>query len=581
VSSADPSIVRFRQAVGGALAYFESRRQEINDLNVFPVADGDTGDNMALTLRSVLDELDAVVAEGVTLDEIGRDALVKRLARAALLGARGNSGVILSQLIRGAAEELIARPGELIRPPLIAAALAGAARRGYDSVRQPVEGTILTVVREMAGAASHAVASMDPDRLGAPHDAQDQARGIVAVVAAAIAAGQVALDEGPELLPALKEAGVVDAGGFGLLIVFAGLIRTLADGGPGSDFAIRHYDAARVERLDHASETFRYCTNFAVAGPGLDAGRARSDLARIGDSIIVVVGDEETLKVHVHTDDPDAAMGLFPGAEISRVDVADMDEQVADRRRRGAASEAASAGVTTGDGGTDGGPATGGRATVTGTDATAGATSALLAVAPSAGIADIFRSFGAAVVDGGPTMNPSTADLVAAIEATGADGVVLLPNNPNVRMAAERAAELAPVPVRVVATRAPQVGMAIAVAHDPTKDADGNADALAELLEDVAAGGVAPAARDDAGGRFVAGDAVGYVDEELVAWGDPATTLREVLGRLAEDREILTVLVGQDAPLGDVDVEGVAPEHVDVELHEGGQPSWWWLAAAE
>ncbi|MGE4426567.1 MAG: DAK2 domain-containing protein, partial [Solirubrobacteraceae bacterium] len=568
VSSADPSIVRFRQAVGGALAYFESRRQEINDLNVFPVADGDTGDNMALTLQSVLDVLDAVVAEGVSLDEIGRDALVKRLARAALLGARGNSGVILSQLIRGAAEELIARPGELIRPPLIAAALAGAARRGYDSVRQPVEGTILTVVREMAGAASHAVATMDPDQLGTPHDAEAQARGIVIVIAAAIAAGQVALDEGPELLQALKDAGVVDAGGFGLLIVFAGLIRTLADGGPGADFAIRHYDAARVEQLEHASETYRYCTNFAVAGTRLDAGRARDDLATLGDSIIVVVGDEQTLKVHVHTDDPDAAMALFPGAEISRVDVADMNEQVADRRRRGEASEAAEAAVT-------------GPAGVTGTDATAGAASALLAVTPSAGIAGIFRSFGAAVLDGGPTMNPSTADLLAAVEATGADGVVLLPNNPNVRMAAERAAELSSRPVRVVPTRAPQAGMTIAVAHEPTQSVEENAAALTALLADVSTGGVAPAARDDAQGRFVAGDAVGYVDEELVAWGEPAPTLRAVLDRLADDRELLTIVVGRDAPLVDADVHDAAPGHVDVELHEGGQPSWWWLAAAE
>jgi dihydroxyacetone kinase-like predicted kinase len=152
--SADPSLVRFRVVVEGALAHLESRREEINDLNVFPVADGDTGDNMALTLRAVLEEIDRLAnGEGRTIDEIGREEIVESVARAALLGARGNSGVILSQLIRGAAEELISRPGELVDPMLISAAMARAAQRAYDSVRDPAEGTMLTVVREMAASA--------------------------------------------------------------------------------------------------------------------------------------------------------------------------------------------------------------------------------------------------------------------------------------------------------------------------------------------------------------------------------------------------------------------------------------------
>ncbi|MFA4927317.1 MAG: DAK2 domain-containing protein [Patulibacter sp.] len=564
MSPTDPNIAQFRHLVVGALDHLESRRQEINDLNVFPVADGDTGDNMALTLQSVVDELDVVLAEGISLDDLGRNELVRRLARAALLGARGNSGVILSQLIRGATEELVARPGELISPPLIAAALAGAARRGYDSVRQPVEGTVLTVIREMAGAAAHAVAQLAPRELGTPVDEDEQAVALAAVLGEAIAAGQRALDEGPELLAALKEAGVVDAGGFGLLVMFAGVIRTLRKGQPGEDFDIRHYEAARLEQVDHASETYRYCTNFAVTGNGLDAQRVRRQLAEIGDSIIVVVGDEQTLKVHVHTDEPDQAMGLFAGlGEVSRVDVADMDAQVAAHANRSAAH--ASDGDASADGGTGG----------------AHVRTALVAVVAGRGIATLLRSVGAVVLDGGPTMNPSTADLLGAIAAAPSDEVVLLPNNGNVLMAAERAAELAEKPVVVVPTRSQQAGVAIAVGHEPDASAEDNAAALRELHDELVTAGVAPAARDDAQGRFAIGDALGYVADELIAWGDPTDVLRTVLARAGEDRELLTVLSADETPVDDEAVADLVPDGLDLEISTGGQPSWWWLVVAE
>src|SRR5687768_9243420 len=206
--SMDPSLVRFRAVVEGALVHLESRRQEINDLNVFPVADGDTGDNMALTLEAVLAEVDRLVAatrwpggaqgtgEGRLIDEIGRDEIVESVARAALLGARGNSGVILSQLIRGAAEELVSRPGELVDPVLIGAALARASDRAYDSVRDPAEGTILTVVREMAHRVASELAHMPDPRLGpdAPPDQQDAA--IADVLERAIAAGRESVKRG-------------------------------------------------------------------------------------------------------------------------------------------------------------------------------------------------------------------------------------------------------------------------------------------------------------------------------------------------------------------------------------------------
>src|SRR5438876_8484479 len=195
----DPSIVRFRRAVASACAELESRRQEVNDLNVFPVADGDTGDNMALTLHAVLDELDELSRQG-ELDEIGRDEIVERVARAALLGARGNSGVILSQLIRGAAEELISRPGELVDPVLVGAAMARAAQRAYASVRDPAEGTMLTVMREMAASIASDLAHMPPVRLGSDSDAGEQNRMIADVLERAIAEGERSVKHGPDLL---------------------------------------------------------------------------------------------------------------------------------------------------------------------------------------------------------------------------------------------------------------------------------------------------------------------------------------------------------------------------------------------
>ena len=224
----DPSLVRFRVALEGALAHLESRRQEINDLNVFPVADGDTGDNMALTLQACLEEVDRLAQVDRPLDEIRRDEIVESVARAALLGARGNSGVILSQLIRGAAEELVSRPGELIDPVLLGAAMARAAQRAYASVRAPAEGTMLTVMRDMAAHVASRLA----------HDAPRAGAGLRGRRAAArrwptssrrrSSPARRRCARGPELLPVLREAGVVDAGGYGVIVIFAGRRRRAA-----------------------------------------------------------------------------------------------------------------------------------------------------------------------------------------------------------------------------------------------------------------------------------------------------------------------------------------------------------------
>ena len=329
---ADPSLLRFRTVVEGALGALEARRQEVNDLNVFPVADGDTGDNMALTLRAVLDELDRLSEYEGPLDEIGREQIVRSVARAALLGARGNSGVILSQLIRGAAEELISRPGELVDPVLIGAAMARASDRAYGSVRRPAEGTILTVVREMAHRIATELAHMPQTRLTDDSVPDEQDALLALLLERAIDAGEESVKRGPDLLPVLREAGVVDAGGYGLVIMFAGVVAALRGEAPRplEHFAAgaRHPSAPPLLELPLLHELRGHRREPASAGPWIEA------LEAIGDSVLVV-GDAHTLKVHVHTDDPEEATRLFDGtAAVSRLDVADMRLQMAQRAGR-------------------------------------------------------------------------------------------------------------------------------------------------------------------------------------------------------------------------------------------------------
>ncbi len=584
----DTNLLRFRIAVAGALAYLESRREEVNDLNVFPVADGDTGDNMALTLRAVLDELDRLqgAEEGRTIDEIGRDEIVQSVAGAALLGARGNSGVILSQLIRGAAEELVSRPGQLIDATLIGAALAKGADRAYASVRDPAEGTILTVAREMAHKIVTDVAhSPGNARLEPTTGRQEQDVAIAEALERAVAAGQDSVKRSPELLAALREAGVVDAGGYGLTIILAGVVAALRGDDPPE---LDHHAPARISHPEHSSSTYRFCTNFAVTGTELSSGRFIAPLEELGDSVLVV-GDASTLKVHLHTDDPELATAMFAGlGQVSRLDVADMRVQLAERDARLADRSALADGAgIAGEGRTDGPDgASSGSASIP--PAVAGRVRCgAVAVVSGDGLAALYRELGVHTIDGGPTLNPSTYDLLAGIHEVQAEEVVVLTNSANVIMAAERAAELSDKQVLVAPTPSQQAGLAAAVALVPNRAVEENAQALAEALAHVRTGAVAQAARDDAQGRFRRGDAVGFVEEEVLAWGEPGKTLQAVLEELSSGAdgsgppELISVLAGEDAPFGLGDVEGLINGGVELELRHGGQPAYWWLLAAE
>jgi DAK2 domain fusion protein YloV len=544
----DESLVRFRRVVAASLAELESRRGEVNDLNVFPVADGDTGDNMAMTMRAVLDELDRM--NGQLIDEIGRDKIVTGVARAALLGARGNSGVILSQIVRGAAEELASRQGELVDPVLVSAALARAADAAYDSVREPAEGTMLSAVRAMARRVAHDLAHMDRRRLGPDATPEEQDELLAEVLENALAAAKEAVERGPEQLAVLREAGVVDAGAYGLTVIVAGCLAALRG---DLEPALEHQQVPErsLHLPQHESSSYRYCTNFAVTGEGLHGGAFVPLLEELGDSVLVV-GDEGTLRVHVHTDQPESAVELFEAVgQVSRFDVADMREQIAERAAR-----------------LDGDP-------------TSRAACAVVAVASGPGLRRLYEELGVYVIDGGATMNPSTYELLAGIHAAHGAEVLVLPNSANVLMAAERAAELSEKPASVVPTTAPQEGLAALLAFDPAHDVGLNSRAVADAASALRLGGVAPAARDDAQGRFKEGDAVGYVEGELRAWGDPGDTLAATLAGLADDAELVTCVAGDSPPLSRESVEALRPEHVEFEYHDGGQPAWWWLLCAE
>ncbi|HEY8769967.1 MAG TPA: DAK2 domain-containing protein [Thermoleophilaceae bacterium] len=544
----DESLVRFRRVVAASLSELESRRGEVNDLNVFPVADGDTGDNMAMTMRAVLNELDRM--NGQLIDEIGRDKIVTGVARAALLGARGNSGVILSQIVRGAAEELASRQGELVDPVLVSAALARAADAAYDSVRDPAEGTMLSAVRAMARRVAHDLAHMDRRRLGPDATPEEQDELLAEVLENALEAAKEAVERGPEQLAVLREAGVVDAGAYGLTVIVAGCLAALRG---ELEPALEHQQTPErsLHLPQHESSSYRYCTNFAVTGEGLHGGAFVPLLEELGDSVLVV-GDEGTLRVHVHTDEPEGAVELFEAVgQVSRFDVADMREQIAERAAR-----------------LDGGE-------------TPRAACAVVAVASGAGLRRLYEELGVYVIDGGATMNPSTYELLAGIHAASGAEVLVLPNSANVIMAAERAAELSEKPASVVPTTAPQEGLAALLAFDPARDVGENSRAVADAASALRLGGVAPAARDDAQGRFKEGDAVGYVEGELCAWGDPSDTLAKALAGLAEDAELVTCVAGDSPPLSRESVEALRPKHVEFEYHDGGQPAWWWLLCSE
>jgi DAK2 domain fusion protein YloV len=542
----DPSVERFHRVIRVAYEHLRERQQEINDLNVFPVPDGDTGDNMAGTIDAVLSGLDGLRSN--SLAAVDRNYIVQTVAHSALMGARGNSGVILSQIVRGAAEVLSTRRGELIGPALVRDALARASEQAWRSVGDPREGTMLTVIREIHAAVAAKVEELEHRDLPADASETEQDAMLAELMVAAIGAGQDALERTPEQLDVLAEAGVVDAGAYGLLVILAGLVAGLS-GHDATHSPVPHQTARSTHTALTIDSRFQYCTSCILTGSRLDPAGIAPRLEEVGDSV-AVVGDETMLKVHVHTDAPSRARAICAEyGDVHQFEFTDMRRQIADRDVRLAGGATISTGV--------------------------------LAVASGDGIAELFAAEGARIVDGGLTLNPSINEIVDGIRATPGEEVIVLPNSSNVIMAAEEAARLSERHVRVVPSRSQQAGLAALVGgYDSAAPGDQNASRMTAELNVITDGLVAAADRDDPGGRYQRGEAVGFIGEELIAWGQPERTLFTIVHRLARDAEIVTVLEGADVPAHARDLD-LPSDGAELEIHDGGQPTYWWLLAAQ
>jgi DAK2 domain fusion protein YloV len=536
--SAEGDLQAIRGLVGAALASLEASRGRIDDLNVYPVPDGDTGTNLTLTVRAV--------AEAVgSAEPADRPALAQAVARGALMGARGNSGVILSQIVRGAAD-VLAESTNGIDPALTARGLRGASDAAYRAVRRPVEGTMLSVIRELAEEAERRASTSEP--LGD-------------LLVDLVRHGEEAVARTPEQLDVLREAGVVDAGGAGLVELLRGVAAAVTGEAvpeaPEVASEVAGEDAVHIE-----PSRYRYCTVFVIEGDALDRDGLEADLERLGDSLLVV-GDQTALKVHIHTDDPGSALSLGTAAgTIKGVEINDMHEQQEQRERRLSLvpSERAKSGV--------------------------------VAVVAGEGNRLLFESLAQPVgtirvVTGGQTANPSTAELVVALEELDADEAILLPNNPNVRLVAEHAAEQLGRPAQVVPTDSIPAGLAALVAYDGTRGSAENAAEMAAAAAAVSTGEVTRASRDvDLDGLAIrSGDWLGLADGEPVAGGeDFAEVAFALVQRLvAQPRTLLTLLTGAEPPPLDGLVARLATTHpeLDVEVHEGGQPHYPLLLGAE
>jgi uncharacterized protein len=527
---------RVRELGRAALTTLEANRRRIDDLNVYPVPDGDTGTNMTLTARAIMEALE-------TSSAADRPALAKELTRAALMGARGNSGVIFSQILRGAAEAL--GDAGLLDSATIRRAFRSASDAAYRAVRRPVEGTMLSVIRELAEEAED------------PRNAELEP---AALLKRLVARGEEALARTPEQLDVLREAGVVDAGGAGLLEIVRGVTAALA-GEPLPEAPLAEAHEAGLDAVHQELSEYRYCTVFVVEGEGLDVEALETELEQLGDSLLVV-GDSTALKIHVHTDEPGRALALGTVlGTIEGVEIANMHKQTEERSDR-LLSAVPDPELTLETG--------------------------VVAVVPGAGNRRLFESYGAArVIEGGQTMNPSTADILAAIEATPATEVLVLPNNSNVILSAEQAAQLTDKPVRVLPSRSVPAGLAAIVRYLPSLLAAENEAAMLEAIEQVVTGEVTRASRDVEldGVEVREGEWLGLADGVAVSCSEDFDDVAaSVAGRLLDGgREVLTLLTGEDEPELDNLVRRLQEQHpgVELELHPGGQPHYPLLLSAE
>ncbi|HET9070714.1 MAG TPA: DAK2 domain-containing protein [Acidimicrobiales bacterium] len=541
-----PGIAAVMTAYRDALREHQER---INRLNVFPVPDGDTGTNMALTLQSVV--------EGLPVGpEADLAAVARAISHGSLMGARGNSGVILSQILRGLAEAV--RDSLAVDGRTLADGLGRAAAGAYKAVQEPVEGTILSVVR----AAAESVAA---------ESAAGSDAGLLEVAERARSAAADALARTPEQLEALRAAGVVDSGGSGLLLLLDALLHVLdgrplpaCEAGPG---ALPDAGGVAAATADEGTASCRYEVMYLLDAPDEAVPAFREVWSGLGDSIVVVGGDG-TWNCHIHTDDIGAAIeAALDAGRPSRIRVTDLFEEIEEERWVREAAGAA------------------------GTVEEPHAHCAVVAVCTGDGIRRIFASLGVhRFVTGGQSMNPSTADLLAAIEDANADEVVLLPNNKNVVAVAEAAAAAASKPARVVVTHGIQEGIAALLDYDPEGSADDNVVAMAASAAHVVGGEVTRAVRDSTSpaGPIAEGDYLGISRDGIrvvaPSVAEAATGLLEALIDV-DHHEVVTIIAGEAAHAADTRriTEWIEERHPQLvaEVHPGGQPLYPYLLSVE
>ncbi len=542
--------------IAAASTALSARKEEVNRLNVFPVPDGDTGTNMSLTMETVVKELDALP------DDAGLAMIGKTVTHGSLMGARGNSGVITSQILRGLCEGLAG--AEVFDAALIDKAMRRSVEVAFKAVRKPVEGTILTVLRDTADAATKAA----KEGLS-----RDEALSALSTEAFA------SVRRTPELLPVLKENGVVDSGAFGLAILIEAfssavmgtdgsvpdsstLIRAHASEGAGPKVAIEQVD-------DWAGSKFLYCTEFLLRSDGIDKDATIEFLGSMGDCELIV-GEEPDYKVHVHTNEPGAVLTYMTDrGQVSEVFIHNMRLQ-SDERTAAVAADASASATTTDAGGASQAPVAPAKEI------------GIVAVASGVGNERILASLGVdAVVSGGQTMNPSTADLLAAAESVNAKSIVLLPDNKNIIMAANAAADVSEKPLAVVPTKSVTAAFAALFAFDPEASLDDNVAAMTEAADAVRTGEVTHAikrAKASDGTDIDEGDIIGIANDSLDVVGSSISDVTlELISRLAdEDTDTLTILAGCDLTEEDFAslTDSIAERFPDLEIdaHRGDQP---------
>ncbi|MFC4653029.1 DAK2 domain-containing protein [Lactococcus nasutitermitis] len=544
--------------IQAAASRLNAQAEYVNSLNVFPVPDGDTGTNMGMTITN-----GAKAVFEKPADTVGEVAQI--LSKGLLMGARGNSGVILSQLFRGFAQ--YAKDYEELDGIHLAAALQNGVEVAYKAVMKPVEGTILTVSRGAAEMAKHKT---------------DETDDVIKVMQAALDGANKALAMTPDLLPVLKEVGVVDSGGQGLVFIYEGFMTALngeyipEDPEEGPEAMERminvEHENSGVANASTSDIKYGYCTEIMVEigkGPtaheSYDHDTFQTYLASIGNSLLVV-DDDEIVKVHVHTEDPGLVMqeGLKFG-RLVKVKVDNMRLQNEGVKEK----EAKATNISTSDSKKDWG---------------------LIAITAGDGLAEIFKEMGVNyIVSGGQTMNPSTEDIVKAIEAVNADKVIILPNNKNIFMAAKSAAEVATIPVEVVESATIPQGFTALLSFDPTKSIEENKEAMSESLSDVKSGSVTTAIRDTNvdGIEIHKKDTLGMLDNKIVVstkrMNDAIFAVFDQM--IDEDSEIAAIYIGSDGKKSVADKIAKELEKkyedLEVEIHEGKQPVYPYLFSVE